>query len=125
MINLNRVITDPRISQKKPFTVYRKSGDWNGARWEEIENPIQMKGIITPASAKDLTQVPEGDRTGGEISVFSLEPIYETHADITNGNSPGTSDEIEWNGERYRVFNVFPYSDFGFYHAICIRQISE
>lgn len=122
MINLSRVITDPRIAQKKPFTVYRKSGDWQGGRWVQAETPISMQGIITPATAKDITQVPEGDRTGGELTILTLEPVYVTHLD---DNFKGTSDEILWNNERYRVFNVFPWNEFGFYHAIAIRMISK
>lgn len=121
MINLSRVINDPRIAQKKPFIVYRKGGSWVKGQWVPSEDSIQMNGIITPASAKDITQIPEGDRTGGELTILSTQPIYTTHS---NGES-GTSDEIEWNGERYRVFNVFPWSDFGFYHAIAIRMISK
>lgn len=122
MINLSRVITDPRIAQKNPFTVYRKSGDWQGGRWIQTETPIYMRGIITPATAKDITQVPEGDRTGGELTVLTLDPVYVTHLD---DNFKGTSDEILWNSERYRVFNVFPWNEFGFYHAIAIRMISK
>jgi hypothetical protein len=125
MINLSRVLSDPRIAQQKPFTVYRKSGSWQSGEWIPSETPIQINGIITPASAKDLTQIPEGDRTGGEITILSIEPLYVTHADNANNTTPGTSDEVLWNNERYRIFNVFPWSDFGFYHAIAIRMISK
>jgi len=123
MINLSRVITDPRIAQPKPFTVWRKSGSWQGGRWVQTEDSVPTQGIITPATAKDITQVPEGDRTGGELTILSLSPIYVTHS--SSENFQGTSDEVEWNGERYRVFNVFPWNEFGFYHAIGIRMISK
>jgi hypothetical protein len=140
MINLSRVITDPRIAQPKPFTVWRKSGSWQGGRWVQTEDSVPTQGIITPATAKDITQVPEGDRTGGELTILSLSPIYVTHSSsektilslspiyVTHSSSEnfqGTSDEVEWNGERYRVFNVFPWNEFGFYHAIGIRMISK
>lgn len=121
MIDLSRVITDPRIAQKQPFTVWRKSTTWQGGRPTSTELPVSIDGIITPASARDIQQVPEGDRVGGEITILTIQPIYITRA----GNEQGTSDEVEWDGDRYRVFNVFPWKDYGFYHGIGIRKTSK
>lgn len=118
MINLSRVILDPRIRQSTPFTIYRKSTTWQHGKPVSSENTISLNGIITPASARDLEQVPEGDRVGGEITILTIEPIYVTREE-------GTSDEVEWAGDRYRVFNVFPWKDYGFYHGIGIRKTSK
>lgn len=122
MINLSRVITDPRMAQKQPFTVWRKSTTWQRGRPVSTELPISIDGIITPANPRDLQQVPEGDRVGGEITILTIQPIYVTRSD---DDDQGTSDEVEWDGDRYRVFNVFPWKDYGFYHGIGIRMISK
>ena len=59
MIDLSSVVIDPRISQ--PFTVYRTSGDWVGARFIQKEpEEIKAIGVISIANAKQIEFIPEG-----------------------------------------------------------------
>lgn len=114
MINLSRVITDPRFSQT--FKVIRKESDFvNGRFTQKQEKELNFKGVIKPASPKVIEMIPEGDRVGGEISISTLKELFIT------GNQ-GTSDEVFWNNTRYKVYSVSPYKDFGFYRAIAIRK---
>lgn len=125
MINVSRIVNDPRFSQS--FKVYRKSGVWVRGRFEEDEKEIEMNGVITPAKPKEIEMIPEGDRVGGEIAIHSTNKIYTTHA-LNNENdeetNEGTSDEIEWQGERYKIYQVSDYSQYGYYYAIGMRLVS-
>lgn len=118
MINVGRIVNNRNFSQPSGFTVYRQTGTWVAGRWVAEEAEIQMQGTVTVANSKDLTQVPEGDRVTGMMCFYSQQPIYETNPD-------GTSDEIEWQGERYRVYSVFPWSDFGYWKALGTRMVSD
>ncbi|MBZ9633071.1 hypothetical protein [Clostridium sp. FP1] len=124
MINVGRIING-RNSQ--PFIVYRKSGSWVSGRWIQTETSIPLTGTITIAKEKDLQQIPEGDRVGGEIAVYCTQALYVTHAannPLTSSN-PGTSDEVLWQGARYKLFSVRPLIDYGYYKGIGIRMTSN
>jgi len=114
MLNVGRVINSSKFRQPKPFTVWRKTGDWVAGRFEETEIPIPMSGVITAAGTKDLLQVPEGDRVLQIMVFHSTLPLFITHDDI---EGKGTSDQIEWHGERYRLLQLKDWSDFGYYKA--------
>lgn len=109
-INLKRVMNSPRLNQS--VTVYRQEGEWVAGRWVKTPVTISMKAIVTIASPEELAQVPEGDRITGALCFHTSQRVYDTS--ITTGV---TSDEIEWDGKRYRLFNVTPWKDFGYYKA--------
>lgn len=113
MINLSQVITNPAFCTT--FIVYRKTGKFIKGRFQETEVAIHFKGIITTCKGRDLEQIPEGDRVGGERNILTLQPIYVTR-DLENNK--GTSDEILWHGERYKLRIVNDDSDYGFYKGI-------
>jgi hypothetical protein len=121
-IDLSTVVTDPRIAQ--PFIVYRKSGKWNAGRFEQTETKIPMTGTIGIASDEEIEQIPEGDRVGGEISIHTSKRLYTTRASDDTNNS-GTSDEVEWHGDRYKVYSGGDYTFYGYYKAIGQRMVSK
>lgn len=113
-VNLARVVHSPRMSQK--ITILRRGGSWQYGTWVQDENPteLSMRGIVTMASAKDLQQVPEGDRLTGAIKILTTERIYITSdGEIT--------DMVFWRGARYRIVTVTPDIDYGFYRSIGSR----
>ncbi len=60
--------------------------------------------------------LPEGDR------VHALKTFYTDAAQpMRLTGSETTSDICEYKGERYRLLQVYDYSDFGFYKAIGAR----
>lgn len=120
MINVSRVVNDPRFSQS--FKIYRKSGKWSKGRFEQIEREILMHGVITPAKPKEIEMIPEGDRVGGELSVFTTTQLFTTHS---LENDKGTSDELLWMNERYKIYQVNNLSGYGFYSAIAMRMVSD
>lgn len=113
MINVGRVLNNPRFAQT--FTVYRKTGTWVAGRETQTETIITMSGVITVASSNDLEMIPEGDRQTGAIAVHTTQPLQVT-------TSAGTSDEIEWRGNRYRAMQLFPYADYGYYKVIATKM---
>lgn len=121
MIDLSLVVLDSRFAQS--FTVHRKSGKWNAGRFEQLEIPIVMSGTIGIASDQEINQIPEGDRVGGEILIHTKEKIFITRTDEVEDKS-GTSDELEWHGDRYKIYSVSDYSDYGYYKSIGQRMAS-
>ncbi|NHL37740.1 hypothetical protein FDE95_14250 [Clostridium botulinum] len=123
MIDVSRVLNDPRVSQS--FIIFRKSGKWEKGRFVQSENNINMQGVISVAKPKDIEMIPEGDRVGGELAIYSTQEIFTTRkGDTSKQKDSGTSDELLWNGERYKIYSVSPYSDYGYYKAIAMRKAS-
>lgn len=115
MLSISEILYDPDFSQN--FTVNRRTGTWQAGRFAETDQPVlTLTGVVIPASAKEIMQFPEGDRDVGMMKFYSDQQMYVTHRDDGSGNA-GTSDEIVWNGQRYRVVNVNQYSDYGYYCA--------
>lgn len=124
MINVSKTVNDPRFSQK--FKVLRKSGEWIRGRFEESEKEISMIGVITPSKPKEIEMIPEGDRVGGEITIHTTRKLYTTRSiESETENNQGTSDVIEWQGERYKIYSVNDYSQYGYYQAIGMRLVSD
>lgn len=126
MINVAKAITDPRFSQK--FKVFRKSGEWVKGRFTESEKEISMIGVVTPSKPKEIEMIPEGDRVGGEITIHTTRKLYTTRSINTseaNEENQGTSDIIEWQSERYKLYQVNDYSQYGYYSAIGMRLVSN
>lgn len=119
MINVGRVVTSSKLRQPKPFTVNRKSGDWVAGRFVQAETAIPMEGVVTAAGTEDIMQVPEGDRVSQIVVFHSTLPLYVTHDDV---DGKGTSDEIEWHGQRYRLFQGKDWSDFGYFRMVGVSM---
>ena len=116
MINVGELIHDPDFVQA--FTVYRRSGDFvNGVWTGDTSEELTMLGVVTVMRATELRMVPEGDRISGGMNFHSRDPIYPTRV----GEYQGTSDQILWRGSLYRVLNVAPYEDYGYYKASAER----
>lgn len=76
MINLSSVIHSPRLSQT--YTILRSSGMWQEGEFVRDGSPSSLlfRGIVTVATARDLQQIPEGNRQAGAMRILSTEPIY-------------------------------------------------
>lgn len=116
MINVSEIITDPDFAQE--FTVYRSSGSFIRGVWtESTPITIKMRGVVTVMNGRELNMLEEGDRIAGGMTFHSCDEIFVTRI----GDKQGTSDKIKWRGEYYKVANVFPYVDYGFYKASGVR----
>jgi hypothetical protein len=107
--DVSDVLYDPDFYQD--FTVYRKIGSWINGRFTEIDHQVlPFGGPVLPASSREIQQVPEGDRVVGMMAFRSDQEIFVTHTNDDQGNA-GTSDEIVWRNDRYRVVSVNPWID--------------
>lgn len=126
MINVAHAVLDPRFAQT--FKVFRKTGEWLKGRFVESEKEMSMVGVITPSKPKEIEMIPEGDRVGGEITIHTTTKLYTTHAiqdEESENDFEGTSDQIECQGERYKLYQVNDYSQYGYYSAIGMRLVSN
>jgi hypothetical protein len=116
MLDMSEVITDPDFA--KEYNVYRSSGYFGEGGWiENDKTTLSVTGPILPTNSKDLQQVPEGDRIIGNMTFYSTIELFETR----NGDNKGTSDELEWKGELYKIIKMLDFSDYGYYKAITAR----
>ena len=118
MINLRNVILNRDLNRKK-FTVIRSTGgSWVDGEWTEgTPTEIEMQGIVSVANERELNMVAEGDRIKGAMVFHTIYEIFVTRT----GNNKGTSDKIVWRGEEYKISNVAPYVDYGYYKGIGVR----
>lgn len=119
MINLARVIRSPMMSQV--ITIERQSGSWEAGEFVRDGTPevLTMRGIVTVATPKDLSQVPEGDRRTGAMRVLTTERLYAT-GDMENRDN--YSDSLIWRGERYKIYSVTQNADYGFFRSLAMIQ---
>lgn len=123
MINLATVIHSPMLSQG--ITIKRSSGIWEDGEFVSDGIPpstLHLRGIVTVASSRDLSMVPEGDRQSGAMKVLTTERLYVT-GEINDASN--FSDILVWRGEEYRIYSVTPDADYGFYRAIAMRVLGE
>jgi len=121
VINLAIVLRSPHFRQT--FKVYRTTGYFDLGGWVENEaSPayFEVSGAVWPSSEKEIRQVPEGDRTTGMVTFVSEEPLYLTR---TNDSEEATSDQIEWQGERYKLVSTMNYVDYGFNAVVGVRMV--
>jgi hypothetical protein len=117
-VSLADVIQDPDMAQN--FTITRSSGSWVNGTWTQTTTQLQAFGVIEVGTPKDIHMSMEADIIEGSITVWTVTPIFTTHAN--GSNNPGSSDLITWHGDLYRVMQVSVWRDYGYYRAVCVRQ---
>jgi len=123
MINPSRVLLSPHFRQT--FRVYRSTGHFELGGWvEEVQSPpyFDVSGAAWPSSAKEIQQVPEADRITGMHTFASKTELYTTRS---NDSEEGTSDQIEWNGDLYKLIQILDFSDYGFYAVVGTRMTGK
>jgi len=115
MISVGEIIFDPDFLQE--ITVQRKLGEWVKGRFVEEQSTLVFTGIVCPANAQEISQVPEGDRVTGMMKFHTIDEVFTTI-------ETGTSDVIIWRGKHYRVINVTPYVDYGYFISLGVYMES-
>jgi len=124
MLNVADIITDLDMAQS--YTINRSSGSFGLATatsgsWQETFSTVAGYGPIYPSTNKELQQVPEGDIVTAAMTFLNTQPLYTTR----NGQYKGTSDQLVWQGESYRVIALLLYQDYGYYGAIATRMAGD
>lgn len=115
-LNVGELIDDPDFNQD--FTITRRSGSWDNARFEVVETTINTYGIIDPHSTSELELDANGSLIQGRLTVYTHTPMYVTILN-PSGQSGYISDEITWQGNQYTVISDENYSDYGYYAYTC------
>lgn len=116
-LSLSEIVNDSELGQR--FLIIRSSGTWGLGGWKNTSANIPAFGIISVATDEALDMVPEGDRVRGSMLFISQTRIYESNAST---NQEGVSDQIQWNGQTYRIVSVGPWSDNQFWYAVGVRM---
>ena len=103
LLNVGELIDDPDFNQD--FTITRRSGSWENARFNVEETTINTYGIIDPHSTSELdTNNPDGSLIQGRLTVYTHTQMYVTVLNPTS-QSGYISDEITWQGNQYTVIS--------------------
>ena len=115
MINVSELLCDPDFCVE--FKIVRNTGKRENRRWVAVDKPklIQVLGIVNSTSSEDIEMIPEGDRVQGLKTFYSGNEFRLT-------DDKTTSDIVEYKGKRYRLLQVFDYSNNGYYKAIGTLQ---
>jgi len=102
----------------EPLDIIRKdvgdyvNGDWvNGG---DIVVPI--KAVIQNANPDDLILLPEGTRTTEAVKIHTTS-IIKTVSEVGETDA----DQFDYNGSRYRVYDVFTRKIGNYVKAVAIR----
>ena len=114
MINVAEIVTDPDLAQV--FTVKRESGgEFGEGGWiPGTTTEIPMTGPVILSSPDELEQLPAGDRVKSANAFYATVPIYRTR-------DGALSDIITWQGEDFKVLQVYDRSSYGYYKAVAVR----
>lgn len=116
MINLSNVAQSQAFAQD--YVVMRSASSFVRGGVASDVTEVPMYGIIQPATAEDIAQVPEGDRTTGMMSFIATERMYTTRSKPP----AGLADKITWDTDTWKVVATWPWGDFGFWKAVGSRQ---
>lgn len=124
MINVSDVVLDLDFAQPVAFTVYRTTGTWTGGRFNTTSTTTTYNGTIVPMNTREMDQLPQGDRITGAIVIYTPSVLYTTRLDQAVPTQGGISDEILWQGERWKILNVRNFVEFGYYRATAVRKLA-
>jgi hypothetical protein len=109
-------LSDPNTAEA--FTVTRSTGSWDSGAWKTTKaQSIQMYGIVSIASAKQIETLPEADQVHESIIINTASQIF-----VTSEDASGTSDIVNYQGKQFRVLQVWNYSSRGYWYAIAGRM---
>jgi hypothetical protein len=115
MIDVSQIVNTPEFAQD--YTILRSAGSWLNGVWILTTTPLAGFGVVSIAEPNDVMMNEAGDIIKGEMVFHSDTPIFTTSA--LQGRS---SDIITWNGTNYRILQVGPYRDYGYYRAVGVRM---
>lgn len=117
--DLRELLYDEDIGGGRVFTIIRRSKVRSKGRLTDGQTEtITAVGSVQPLGADSLQQLPESDRTGQVI-------IARTEIAMQIGSTSDTgdllADEIEYNGDRFKILQLKNWGEWGVYAAIATR----
>jgi hypothetical protein len=115
--DVSEVVTSGDIAES--YTVIRSVGSFAvGGMWQENINSFTGFGIVSDANARDMMQVPEGDRIKGAMLFWSKTELFVSR---NAGDQSGVADRLVWQGDTFKIQSVKRYPQRGYYRAIATR----
>jgi hypothetical protein len=114
MIDMSELMSDPDFVQQVQITRTQGSFDDDGV-WHSVgpKQIVWQLMAVQQSTPAQLQALPEGERDGSFISLWSFNPIF-----VADGVTEQQSDVVFWHGKPYRVVRCADRSDNGFYQAI-------
>lgn len=118
--DITGLLDDTDVGGGQDFVIIRTTVQRRkGRAAEPTVKRIPATGSVQPVSENQLNQLPEGDREKAEYIIRSITPFQ-------NGSSSGTEtvlpDEVEYNGDRYKLLKTKEWGRWGMYVAIVTRS---
>lgn len=117
--DLRELLYDTDVGGGRTFTIFRRSKVRAKGRLTDGDTiTIEAVGSVQPLGADALQQLQESDRTGQVIIARS-----ETAMQMGSTDDEGDllADEIEYNGDRYKILQLKNWGEWGIYAAIATR----
>jgi hypothetical protein len=115
-ILFDELVVDSQLAET--YDILRSNGgNFAPGGFKDSKQQIPNYGIVTPASSKDLSMLPEGDEIHEARAFYSNIELFETNASNTQ-----VSDILQWGGNNYRILKVLDQSNRGFWKAIAVRM---
>ena len=117
--DITDLLYDYEVGGNQPFVIKRTTVTNRKGRYSTSNTvSIPASGSVQPAGDNVLAQLPEGDR---DDAVY----IVRTRTAIQMGSTTDTgsvlSDEIIYNGDRYKILRVKEWQAWGMYVAYVTR----
>ena len=115
MIDLSELLTDPDFSE--PISIARTNVSWllSGEK-PTTSITIPAIAIVTPTSAEDVQQLPEGDRVSGAMTFRSTTVLQMAYENGATGSTE--ADIVTWRGQPWKIVYVWPWNSFGVPKAV-------
>ena len=115
MLNVARVVNNPRLTRE--FIVRRpgpSAFDATGVAVMDSYQDVPFRGVVQPATPKQLELLPSGTNEKDVISVWST-------AEIRIDDSQGQmTDVMVIDGRSYRVTKLLDWGLNGYWQALCV-----
>lgn len=117
--NITHLLNDPDVGGGQPFVIVRREAiRRKGREGTKTETRISATGSVQPAGENALEQLPEADRDK-EVHIFrTTEPIQMGESTDAGDTF---ADEIEYNGDLFKVLRDKNWSPWGMYVAFATK----
>jgi len=125
MINVSKVIHS-REFEKDIVILRTHNGEFLNGMYQSTTEVIKTKGaVMSPKNSKETIQTAQGDMVTGFKKIYSTTELYVTREESGGGSNIsdivaenyGTTHEI-----RYRIENIYDWSQWGCFMAEAVRM---
>ncbi len=115
---MNNDVSRALLRWLAPLDIIRNgTGSYVNGRWENpASTTVPIKAVVQNANPDDLILLPEGTRTTEAVKIHTISEIH-TVSEVGETDA----DQFNYNGFRYRIYDVFNRKIGNYYKAVAIR----